>query len=78
MSIFQSKFAKSIIFFSICFTGFYSNGQNIVESNNKFALNLLQKIANSSENLFFSPISISTALYMVAGGAKRINRKTDD
>jgi serpin B len=44
--------------------------QNITENNNKFALNLLQKVANTSENCFFSPYSISTALFMTSSGAK--------
>ena len=45
-------------------------GQNITEGNNKFALNLLQKLGNNTDNTFYSPYSISTALFMTAGGAK--------
>jgi serpin B len=45
-------------------------GQSITEGNNKFAINFLQKVANSSTNAFFSPYSISTALFMTTGGAK--------
>jgi serpin B len=45
-------------------------GQNITEGNNKFAINLLQKLASATDNTFYSPYSISTALFMTAGGAK--------
>uniref|UniRef100_G3R8G6 Histocompatibility minor serpin domain containing n=1 Tax=Gorilla gorilla gorilla TaxID=9595 RepID=G3R8G6_GORGO len=41
------------------------------EANGTFALNLLKKLGeNNSNNLFFSPVSISSALAMVFMGAK--------
>ncbi|XP_007933558.1 serpin B6-like [Orycteropus afer afer] len=41
------------------------------EANSTFALNLLKKLGeNNSQNVFFSPISISSALAMVYMGAK--------
>ncbi|XP_075387699.1 serpin B6-like isoform X3 [Tenrec ecaudatus] len=43
----------------------------ISEANSTFALNLLQKLGeNNSRNVFFSPMSISSALAMVWMGAK--------
>jgi serpin B len=41
-----------------------------VNSNNIFALNLYQKIKDSSSNIFYSPYSISSALAMVYAGAR--------
>lgn len=45
-------------------------GQSITEGNNQFAINLLHKLANSTGNTFYSPYSISTALFMTTAGAK--------
>jgi len=61
---------KLILFISICLFAKISFAQSITEGNNKFALNLLQKLANSEGNTFYSPYSISTALFMTTGGAK--------
>jgi serpin B len=44
--------------------------KQIVECNNKFALNLYAKLKSTEGNLFFSPYSISTALAMTYAGAK--------
>lgn len=38
--------------------------------NNQFGFDLMGKLHKEGENLFFSPLSISTALQMTAGGAK--------
>jgi len=38
--------------------------------NNQFGLNLMGKLHKEGENLFLSPLSISTALQMTAGGAR--------
>jgi serpin B len=43
---------------------------SIVEGNNKFALELYQKLQNQQGNLFLSPYSISTALAMTSAGAR--------
>jgi serpin B len=62
---------KKIILLSVFFAFLQiSKAQNITEGNNKFAMNLFHKLANNSSNVFFSPYSISTALFMTAGGAK--------
>jgi serpin B len=45
------------------------NEKIIVEGNNKFALELFEKLQSAKGNLFFSPYSISTALAMVYAGA---------
>jgi serpin B len=42
----------------------------VVEGNNKFALELYQKLRAEEGNLFFSPYSISTALAMTYAGAR--------
>jgi serpin B len=68
----MKKFILSIF---ICFIAQLSFGQNITEGNNKFALNLFQKLANGSDNTFYSPYSISTALFMTTGGAKSETEK---
>ncbi|MFN8258791.1 MAG: serpin family protein [Bacteroidales bacterium] len=49
--------------------------QSITDGNNKFAFNLLQKLANNSSNSFFSPYSISTALSMTTGAARTETEK---
>ena len=43
---------------------------SVVEGNNKFALELYQKLQCQQGNLFLSPYSISTALAMTYAGAK--------
>ena len=42
----------------------------VVEGNNKFALELYQKLHSREGNLFLSPYSISTALAMTYAGAR--------
>lgn len=42
----------------------------LLEGNNRFALQLYQKLRTSGENLFFSPYSISSALAMTYSGAR--------
>ncbi len=44
--------------------------QQVAEGNNRFAMELYQKLATSEGNLFFSPYSISTALGMTYAGAR--------
>jgi serpin B len=44
--------------------------QSLVHGNEKFALDLLQELQSDTENLFFSPFSVSTALSMTYLGAK--------
>src|SRR4030042_6834024 len=43
---------------------------SVVEGNNKFALELYQKLQCQQGNLFLSPYSISTALAMTYAGAR--------
>jgi len=43
---------------------------SVVEGNNKFALELYQKLQSQQGNLFLSPYSISTALAMTYAGAR--------
>lgn len=45
--------------------------KKVVSSNNKFAFDLYSQLAKRNENIFFSPLSISTALSMTYEGAKR-------
>jgi len=42
----------------------------VAEGNNRFALQLYQKLQDDKSNLFFSPYSISTALAMTYAGAR--------
>lgn len=44
--------------------------QSLVHGNEKFGLALLQELQSDTENLFFSPFSVSTALSMTYLGAK--------
>jgi serpin B len=67
---------KNMVFLAFCcLLAYASQAQNITEANNKFALNLFQKLANTKSNVFFSPYSISTALFMTAGGARSETEK---
>jgi serpin B len=63
----MKKLLSTLVILSLACIGF---SQNITESNNQFALNLFHTLANSSSNTFFSPYSISTALFMTTGGAR--------
>jgi serpin B len=44
--------------------------QSIIEANNLFAVDLYASLARERENLFISPFSILTALYMAYAGAR--------
>lgn len=44
----------------------------IAESNNKFACDLYKQLSNEKKNLFFSPLSITSALAMTYTGAKNV------
>jgi len=66
---------KIILILSFLAFAQLSKSQSITEGNNKFALNLLQLLANSKSNAFYSPYSISTALFMTTGGAKTQTEK---
>jgi serpin B len=48
------------------------SGETIQNENNQFAFDFLKQLKNRSENLCFSPYSISTAFSMTAIGAKGI------
>ncbi len=43
---------------------------NIIESNNQFSFDIYKKLKNSTENLIFSPASITSAIAMTYVGAK--------
>ncbi|MCK5171291.1 MAG: serpin family protein [Bacteroidales bacterium] len=43
---------------------------NIIESNNQFSFDIYKKLKNSTENLIFSPASITSAIAMTYAGAK--------
>lgn len=44
--------------------------ETVVQGNNKFALDLYQRLRTADGNLFFSPYSISTALALTYAGAR--------
>jgi serpin B len=46
------------------------SSENIIEGNNKFALELYSKLREGEGNLFYSPYSISTALALAYAGAR--------
>ena len=72
---FNPPLMKSILYFLSClFPVILTAGSpgDIVIGNNKFAFNLLKEVTcGTSENLFFSPFSISTALAMTYAGARK-------
>ncbi|MDZ4817963.1 MAG: serpin family protein [Planctomycetota bacterium] len=48
-----------------------ANSKAVAKSSNEFAVSLYQKLAaNKSENLFFSPYSISSSLALISAGAE--------
>ena len=57
------------LFLGFCFSVF-AQEDKISKGNNKFAVELLQQTYDSSQNLIFSPYSLSSALAMVYAGAK--------
>jgi len=61
---------KTILFLIIVQYTLITFGQKITNGNNHFALDLLQYTANGQANTFYSPYSLSTALFMTAAGAK--------
>ena len=52
-----------------CFSASVSHMDDVIEGNNRFALELYGKLSQSEENIFFSPFSISTAMAMTYAGA---------
>ncbi|MEM2990608.1 MAG: serpin family protein, partial [Halobacteria archaeon] len=48
----------------------YEGISSIVNANNQFALDLYSELNNETGNLFFSPLSISTAFAMIYEGAR--------
>ena len=44
--------------------------QDVIEANNRFAINLYSQYKSEEGNIFFSPFSISTAMAMVYEGAE--------
>ena len=45
-------------------------GKDVIEANNRFAINLYSQYKSEEGNIFFSPFSISTAMAMVYEGAE--------
>jgi serpin B len=68
----MKKIIALLIFLSILCT---INAQTIVEGNNQFALDLLKRLYKNDLNVFFSPYSISTALFMTCAGTKKETEK---
>jgi serine protease inhibitor len=62
------SFILIILYFNCCLSLLKSN--QIIESNNELALNLLQILSTDSENTFFSPLSLSKVLFQLLNGAK--------
>ena len=46
------------------------DSREIIEANNRFAINLYSQYKSEEGNIFFSPFSISTAMAMVYEGAE--------
>lgn len=46
------------------------NKRDVVDGNTDFALDLYEQVSNNTNNIFYSPFSISTALTMTWAGAK--------
>lgn len=63
-----------ICLFSIVFIGSVCPSQ-LSMNNNEFAVEMLQLISREHENVFFSPISITTALKMLLPGARNTTKE---
>ena len=63
-------FSAVTLFIPCTFSQDYSNTDDVVRSNTRFAIDLYRKLKTDEGNLFFSPYSISTALAMAYGGAR--------
>jgi serpin B len=61
---------KMLIVFLIIIGSLTIDAQTIVEGNTQFAFDLLAQLKDQKNNVFFSPYSISTALFMTASGAR--------
>lgn len=64
---------KFIIFLPLIIVSFLVKGQSntiIIESNNRFAFDVYNKLEKTGSNLIFSPASITSAIAMTAVGAK--------
>lgn len=68
----MNRFLISVILlFGLGFSSYAQKNNNIVENNNNFAFRLFKNISEQdTNNVFISPISISTALSMTYDGAK--------
>ncbi len=73
------KTIKTVVIAAICLSAFINNRAwglaqsdkaDVVKGNNKFAMELYQKLQSRQGNLFLSPYSISTALAMTYAGAR--------
>ena len=61
---------KKLILLSILFVIGCVFAQDVIEANNRFAINLYSQYKSEEGNIFFSPFSISTAMAMVYEGAE--------
>jgi serpin B len=61
---------KLFIIIAIFLVSYMLNAQTIIEGNNQFAFDLLKTLGDRNQNTFFSPYSISIALFMTAAGAR--------
>lgn len=69
---------KVLVFLIVCLTLCAYGGEtmpDLVKKNTTFALALYHKLIGPDNNLFYSPISISTALAMTYAGARGITAK---
>jgi len=63
---------KSLFCFLACIIPLIANAYNpkgVVDGNNQFAFKLFGELKGSTNNIFYSPFSISTALAMTYAGA---------
>lgn len=67
----KMRYIIAIALFSIAWqTSVSQEIPNIIENNNQFAFNIYNQLGKTSENIIFSPLSITSALAMTYIGAK--------
>lgn len=66
----MKTFIIALSFLVLSQSSFAQKEASIIESNNKFSFDIYQKLKKQSENIIFSPASITSALAMTYVGAK--------
>ena len=61
---------KLLLIISITFLFCQVSGQDIIESNNRFAFDIYKILGKTEQNVIFSPASITSAMSMAYSGAK--------